>query len=336
MNVWYIRSSSFPTLVKVCASDCSVGDILSAHVQVYGSAEVEPAGSIAETEGLPRFIPKGDRLTHLPLPREKEEHPQLYIPRQYVWNISGAEDNVTASNTSSSELTTFFKLSTIIELQWRETVTVEQYSRYIVDNQQRTYDMGLFSGMFPEFEFTRHDHFPDDPLAYRMFAYLLEQAKPPVSNPVVSACIQKVQAFFDVQPSSNLATLAPNVKVTNIECLKTKRLIVRQFVAFQCQEARGHRVRSSELFKRFEKFYNETGYSAPFASMFTISVFSPLMKTNSVFRTKRRSDGIYWEDLLVLDIPVSQTAAPFMGYTFVDFATNGTGKTQSISDLFAR
>ena len=359
-GVFLIRTKSFEPWIKVLSTSCPEKHIIHAHQQVYnGTITVAKIGQldVSKHSSIQRFVTDNELpdIEALIIPDSEQMYMDtpLYTARQDVWNICGVDDpNPVKQNASE---VSFFKLCSVIEMrknnskrdqhqifdldqnQVSNSITHPKLSTdpnfdpvVVVMNGPYTFDIPRFTSIFYEFEVFVHDRFPEAQLAENMLRYLLDRHKS------IQLGIEKVQWFFDIDPSaSKIITSQPSdIQKIDVNCMKTKRQIVREFAAVRCQKVKGHRIRSSELFKQFEKFYTDKQYVVTFADMFTMSTFTPLLKTNSVFQTTRRKEGIYWDNLLVLDIPISQPA--YMNYTFVDFDMKVNGKKRlSISEFFA-
>ena len=335
--VYFIRSAAFDPLIKVCVTDCDEYDVLFAHKEIYGEVSVEQIGTLRE-EGQPvpePFVTDEENIREMidATPFRGPTKP-LRVPRTDIWNICGADDDSIAisrtapQKSAAQQKPAFFKLCSVIELALQVNETIK-HRPVLITNRKFAYESHLLGQVFPEFAITVHDRFPENPLAERMLWYLIETHGPVSSESVIADHVERVQRFFGVgQNPVSLRT--PSLSPT---CANNKRLIVREFAAFRCGKSKGCRIKSSELFRHFESFYTERQYDIPFSEAFTITQFSQMMKTNSVFRTKRRKDGMYWENLQILDIPVTSQACA--GFTFVNFDIRGSGKSLSISELFA-
>ena len=335
--VYLIRSTSFSPLVKICATDCDEFDVLFAHREVFGDATLEYAGILHENQTFPEpFITDEGKFREQLAPKEYLPSGQpLRVPRNDVWNICGADDEDAAAATtavppdaSAQQRPAFFKLCSVIEFVLSTNESI-RHRPFIITNRKHTYDMHHLVQIFPEFKIFEHDRFPEIALAEKMLSYLVEMHGPVSSTSVMAEHVDKVRRFFGVGQNP----VSAHTSILDPTCPKSKRLIIREFAAFRCRKAKGYRIKSSELYRHFEAFYEAKKFDVAFEKAFTVTQFSQMMKTNSVFRTKRKGDGMYWENLQIMEIPIaSQTCA---GLTFVNFDIRGTGKSLLISELFA-
>jgi hypothetical protein len=107
---------------------------------------------------------------------------------------------------------------------------------------------------------------------------------------------------FKVEPTP-YQVIASSTPWNQVTIHAERKIFLKEFVDKRCYSYAGAKIKSSNLFELFKKYYASTNSDIPFEKIYNQTSFTLILKEISNFETKREKDGIYWINLYVSDFP---------------------------------